>query len=144
MNATRRRGRPVTFDQEIALDAVKGATGQISAFQGLMPVVVEGGMYEASRRRRDLPELTVGILIAHDRRTIIRQMQNEFTAIIERDGRWFIAFCPEVPGANGQGRTQAAARKNLADAIRLILEDRRQDALRGLPRSAIRDTVIVT
>jgi len=30
-------------------------------------------------------------------------MWNEFTAIIERDGDWFIAYCPEVPGANGQG-----------------------------------------
>ena len=32
-------------------------------------------------------------------------MRNEFTAIIERDDDWFIAYCPEVPGANGQGRT---------------------------------------
>ncbi len=32
-------------------------------------------------------------------------MRNEFTAIIERDGDWFIAYSPEVPGANGQGRT---------------------------------------
>jgi len=30
-------------------------------------------------------------------------MRNEFTAIIERDGDWYIAFCPEIPGANGQG-----------------------------------------
>ena len=32
-------------------------------------------------------------------------MHNEFTAIIERDGEWFIGYCPEIPGANGQGRT---------------------------------------
>jgi predicted RNase H-like HicB family nuclease len=70
-------------------------------------------------------------------------MRNEFTAIIERDGKWFVAYSPEVPGANGQGRTKAAARKNLAEAIELILEDRRKDALRGLPRSAIRETVTV-
>jgi len=24
-------------------------------------------------------------------------MHNEFTAIIERDGDWFIAYCPEIP-----------------------------------------------
>jgi predicted RNase H-like HicB family nuclease len=83
-------------------------------------------------------------LVAHEHRSIIRPMQNEFTAIIERDGKWFVAFCPEVPGANGQGRTKAAARNNLAAAIRLILDDRRQDALRGLPGSAIRETVIVS
>mgnify|MGYP003794415883 FL=1 len=30
-------------------------------------------------------------------------MTNEFTAIIEQDGKWFIAYCPEVTGANGRG-----------------------------------------
>jgi len=31
-------------------------------------------------------------------------MHNEFTAIIEEDDGWFVAYCPEIPGANGQGR----------------------------------------
>jgi predicted RNase H-like HicB family nuclease len=51
-------------------------------------------------------------------------MHNEFTAIIERDGDWFIAYSPEIPGANSQGRTKEEARASLADAIALILEDR--------------------
>ena len=70
-------------------------------------------------------------------------MHNEFTAIIERDGEWFIGYCPEIPGANGQGRTLEECRLNLAGAIALILEDRRQDALRGTPEEAIREVVIV-
>lgn len=70
-------------------------------------------------------------------------MQNEFTAIIERDGEWFIAYCPEIPGANGQGRTREECRENLAEAIALILEDRREDALRGVPADAIQDVVVV-
>lgn len=70
-------------------------------------------------------------------------MRNEFTAIIERDGDWFIAYCPEIPGANGQGRTREECRQNLADAIALILEDRRQDALRGLPEDSIQEVVVV-
>ena len=69
-------------------------------------------------------------------------MKNEFTAIIERDGEWFIAFCPEIPGANGQGRTKDEARENLAQAIELILQDRRED-LRGVPLDAIQETVTV-
>ncbi len=56
-------------------------------------------------------------------------MDNEFTAIIERDGDWFIAYSPEIPGANGQGRTKEEARKSLAEATSLILEDRRKNAL---------------
>jgi predicted RNase H-like HicB family nuclease len=70
-------------------------------------------------------------------------MRNEFTAIVERDGKWFVAYCPEVPGANGQGRTKAAARKSFAAAIALILRDRRVDALRGLPRGVTRETVTI-
>jgi len=70
-------------------------------------------------------------------------MRNEFTAIFERDGDWFIAYCPEIPGANGQGRTREECQKSLAEAITLILEDRREDALRGLPEHAVRDTVVV-
>ena len=70
-------------------------------------------------------------------------MHNEFTAIIERDGDWYIAYCPEIPGANGQGRTTDEARESLAEAIALILEDRREEGLRGVPPDAIRETVRV-
>ena len=60
-------------------------------------------------------------------------MHNEFTAIVERDGKWYVAYCPEIPGANGQGRTKEACLKSLAGVIDLILEDRREDALRLKP-----------
>jgi predicted RNase H-like HicB family nuclease len=70
-------------------------------------------------------------------------MSNDFTAIIERDGDWYIAYCPEIPGANGQGKTKEEARQSLVDAISLVLEDRREDALRGLPDDALQETVTV-
>ena len=70
-------------------------------------------------------------------------MSNTFTAIYERDGDWYVAYCPEVPGANGQGRTKEEARASLAGAIDLIFQDRREDALRYLPDDAERDTVVV-
>ncbi|MGC8495446.1 MAG: type II toxin-antitoxin system HicB family antitoxin [Syntrophobacteraceae bacterium] len=70
-------------------------------------------------------------------------MRNEFTAILERDGDWFIAYCPEIPGANGQGRDVPEALHSLSEAISLILEDRRDDALRGMPQEAIREVVVV-
>jgi predicted RNase H-like HicB family nuclease len=63
-------------------------------------------------------------------------MRNEFTAIVERDGKWHLAYCPEVPGANGQGETREEALASLRDAIALILEDRREDGLRGVPDDA--------
>jgi predicted RNase H-like HicB family nuclease len=70
-------------------------------------------------------------------------MHNEFTAVFERDGEWYVAYCPEIPGANGQGRTKEEARRSLADAIALILEDRREEGLRGVPPDAERETVTV-
>lgn len=60
-------------------------------------------------------------------------MRNEFVAVYERDGDWFVAYSPEIPGANGQGRTKEEARESLADAIALILSDRLEDGLRGVP-----------
>lgn len=70
-------------------------------------------------------------------------MRNEFTAVIERDGDWFIAYCPEIPGANGQGRTKEEAKQSLSEAVALVLEDRREDGLRGVPGDAERDVVVV-
>ena len=71
-------------------------------------------------------------------------MKGEFTAVIEaaeEGGYW--AYCPEVPGANGQGESIADAKVDLASAISLILEDRLEDSLRGLPENAIQDTVAI-
>ena len=70
-------------------------------------------------------------------------MANEFTAVAERDEEWFVAYCPEIPGANGQGTTKEEALESLSKAIALILEDRREDGLRGLPPDAIREKVTV-
>lgn len=58
-------------------------------------------------------------------------MHNEFASIIEQDDEWFVAYSPEIPGANGQGRSPEDARENLTAAIALILEDCRQYSPRG-------------
>ena len=71
-------------------------------------------------------------------------MNAEFTALIEEapeGGYW--ALCPEIPGANGQGESIEEAKESLKQAIELILEDRREDIFRGLPKDVIRDTVMV-
>ena len=47
-------------------------------------------------------------------------MEREFTAVIEKRGRWYVAYVEEIPGVNTQGRTLAEARRNLQEAIRLI------------------------
>jgi predicted RNase H-like HicB family nuclease len=71
-------------------------------------------------------------------------MKGELTAIIEKapeGGFW--AICPEVPGANGQGETVEEAKKNLKDAISLIINDRIEDIKRGLPDDAIQEIIAI-
>lgn len=66
-------------------------------------------------------------------------MHNEFTYIIHPptdDDRFFVAFCAEVPEANGQGETREAAIQNLREGIELILDYRREQSLSGLPADA--------
>ena len=74
----------------------------------------------------------------------LNRMKGKFTAIIEaapEGGYW--AICPEVPGANGQGQTIKQAKENLKEAIRLIFDDRLEDARRGLPDDAIQTVVAI-
>jgi predicted RNase H-like HicB family nuclease len=60
-------------------------------------------------------------------------MRNEFTAVLEpaEEGGYF-AYFPEVPEANGQGETEEKTLENLRGAIALVLEDRREQGLRGI------------
>jgi predicted RNase H-like HicB family nuclease len=51
-------------------------------------------------------------------------MHNEFTYILEPpidDDPFFLAFCPEVTEANGQGSTAEDAVASLREAIAMIL-----------------------
>jgi predicted RNase H-like HicB family nuclease len=59
----------------------------------------------------------------------------------EKRGRWYVAYVEEVPGANTQGRTLAEARRNLREALRLILETNRQ--LAAGARDARREPITV-
>ena len=61
-------------------------------------------------------------------------MKNEFTAVVEpADEGGFFAYCPELPEANGQGETRDETLANLRESIALVLEDRREQGLRGVP-----------
>jgi predicted RNase H-like HicB family nuclease len=52
-------------------------------------------------------------------------MTREFTAVIEKKGPWYIAWVEEIPGVNTQGKTLAETRRNLKEALHLILEENR-------------------
>jgi predicted RNase H-like HicB family nuclease len=52
-------------------------------------------------------------------------MRRTFTAVYEKHGRWYVGYVEEVPGVNTQGRTLVETRKNLQEALSLILETNR-------------------
>jgi predicted RNase H-like HicB family nuclease len=56
--------------------------------------------------------------------------------VVQRDGKWFAAFCPEVPEANGQGKTREDCLESLAAAIELVLDYKREQGLENAPRGA--------
>jgi predicted RNase H-like HicB family nuclease len=64
-------------------------------------------------------------------------------AQIQREGKWYVAFSPEFPEANGQGETQEECVENLKAAIDMLLEDRREDARQNLPKGCEPVTVTV-
>ncbi|MCH7766539.1 MAG: type II toxin-antitoxin system HicB family antitoxin [Acidobacteria bacterium] len=47
-------------------------------------------------------------------------------------GRWYVAYVEEIPGVNTQGRTLAETRRNLKEALRLVLRANRALAAKEL------------
>ena len=52
----------------------------------------------------------------------IEVMKRRFSATIEKRGRWYVGYVPEVPGVNTQGRTLKEVSENLKEALTLVLE----------------------
>ena len=71
-------------------------------------------------------------------------MRAEFTAVYEKGEKYYIGYCPQVPGANGQGSTLDECRESLREAIKLMLDAHAEDMLQGVPSEAIRETIIVS
>ena len=66
------------------------------------------------------------------------------TVVLRKSGKWYIAFCPEVPSANGQGETKEEAINDLKEAILFLWEDQREDMMKGVPSDATCETLSLT
>jgi predicted RNase H-like HicB family nuclease len=68
----------------------------------------------------------------------------KFTAVFEQEGKWWIGYVEELPGANTQGRTLEEARENLKEAVQLIIESNRELARRETEgRDVVREDLMV-
>ncbi len=52
-------------------------------------------------------------------------MKKQITSVIEKHGRWYVAYIEEIPGVNTQGRTLAEVRRNLKEVLALVTEANR-------------------
>ena len=72
-------------------------------------------------------------------------MENSYTAVFKKTKDWWIAFVEELPGANTQGKTIDEARKNLKEAVEIILKANRQLSMRDIVgKDVIREKLKVT
>jgi len=55
-------------------------------------------------------------------------MANTFTAVIKRDGKWWIGWIEEVPGVNCQEKTHRELQKSLKQTLKEALEFNRRGA----------------
>ena len=51
-----------------------------------------------------------------------------YTAVIRRDGRWWIGWVEEVPGVNSQGETREELLANLREALSEAIQKNREEA----------------
>jgi predicted RNase H-like HicB family nuclease len=74
----------------------------------------------------------------------MNHMKRQFTSIIEKRGRWYVAYIEEIPGVNTQGRTLAEARRNLKEALKMVIETNRELASKQSITGAIREPIPVS
>ena len=55
-----------------------------------------------------------------------------YTAVIQKNGKWWIGWVEEIPGVNSQGVTREELMENLLPALEEALEMNRTDALAGM------------
>ena len=64
-------------------------------------------------------------------------MIGQFTATYIKRGKWYVGFIQEIPGVNTQGKNLAETKRNLREALILVLEANRELAQESLGPRAI-------
>jgi predicted RNase H-like HicB family nuclease len=62
-------------------------------------------------------------------------MQNTYTAVVKKDGDWWIGWIEEIPGVNCQERTKDELMETLRVTLKEALEFNRHEALEWSPHN---------
>ncbi|MCB4791318.1 MAG: type II toxin-antitoxin system HicB family antitoxin [Elusimicrobia bacterium] len=49
-------------------------------------------------------------------------MDKKYSAIYEKRGKWYIGYIKELAGVNSQGKTLKEVKRNLKEALNLVLD----------------------
>jgi predicted RNase H-like HicB family nuclease len=71
-------------------------------------------------------------------------MKHRFTSVIEKRGKWFVGYIEEIPGVNTQGKTLAETRRNLKEALTMVIEANRELAARDRSQDALREPITIS
>ena len=60
-------------------------------------------------------------------------MKSDFTAVVFKNRSWYVGWCPEIKGANGQGKIRKAFLKDLEASVETMIDYYRAEALEAGP-----------
>ena len=61
-------------------------------------------------------------------------MNNQYTAVVKKDGEWWIGWIEEIPGVNCQEKSRKELLESLKSALREALAFNREDAISAAGR----------
>ena len=70
-------------------------------------------------------------------------MIGQFTAVYIKRDKWYIGYVEEIPGVNAQGKTLAEAKRNLKEALKLVLETNKSIAHKLHGKKVIEEPIAV-
>ena len=68
---------------------------------------------------------------------------NAFTAVIKRDGPWWIGWIEEIPGVNSQGESREELILNLRSALEEAIEMNREEALAAAADGYTEESIVL-
>ena len=71
-------------------------------------------------------------------------VKHQFTAIYKKSGKWYLGWVEEIPGVNTQGKTLKEVKKNLKEALILVLETGKLLTAADKKGNIIRESVAVS
>ncbi|MBI2444309.1 MAG: type II toxin-antitoxin system HicB family antitoxin [Candidatus Magasanikbacteria bacterium] len=66
-------------------------------------------------------------------------MKQQFTAIYQKRGKWYVGWVEEITGVNSQGKTLKEVRANLQEALSLIITVNRALTIQEIRGRTIRE-----